>query len=105
MGIRCLDCIEYFRLIGWHDSDWRPFKWKDIFEDEAHCNSGCANLAGNAYSGYQCGAFQMALMATWARYGRHSQQLNDDGPVDAENNDVANDSSAQYVSSCASDSD
>ena len=36
-----------------------------------------ANMAGNAFSGFQYAARYMALMATWGRYGQHvgSQSL------------------------------
>ena len=30
-----------------------------------------ANMAGNAFSGFQYAARYMALMATWGRYGQH----------------------------------
>ena len=54
--LRAWDSMEYFRAIGWADSDWSV----PAVGPDAPPNL-LANLAGNAYSGWQCGAFQMAL--------------------------------------------
>jgi hypothetical protein len=67
--VRCLDAIEYFRLMGWFDDDWRPIAdWRSIFEDVCHLTETIANLAGNAFSAWQYGAWQMALISTVGMY-------------------------------------
>ena len=72
--LRCLDGIEYFRLIGWEDRDWKPLAvWGSIFEDVFQLTEGLANLAGNAFSAWQWIAFQMAILSTWGNYGNHGQ--------------------------------
>ena len=54
--LRAWDSMEYFRAIGWADSDWSV----PAVGPDAPPNL-LANLAGAAYSGWQCGAFPMAL--------------------------------------------
>ena len=70
--VRCLEGMEYMRLFGWADSDWKPFRWKQVWEDVFHHTQGLANMVGNACSGFQYAAHYMALMATWGRFGQHA---------------------------------
>ena len=77
LPIRVLDGIEYFRLIGWDDGDWRKFDWSSSWENEWLCTEGLANLAGNAFSAYQFGPWQMAMMATYGKFGRHCAAVGD----------------------------
>ena len=60
------------RLLGWADSDWKPFHWKQVWEDVFHHTDDLANMAGNAFSGFQYAAHYMALMATWGRFGQRA---------------------------------
>ena len=68
--VRCLEGMEYMRLLGWADSDWKPFRWKQVWDDAFDHTEGLANMAGNAFSGFQYAAHYMALMATWGRFGQ-----------------------------------
>ena len=71
--VRLLEGMEYMRLLGWADSDWKqPFHWKQVWKDVFQHTDGLANMAGNAFSGFQYAAHYMALMATWGRYGQHA---------------------------------
>ena len=70
--VRCLEGMEYMRLLGWADSDWKPFRWKQVWDDAFDHTEGLANMVGNAFSGFQYAAHYMALMATWGRFGQHA---------------------------------
>ena len=70
--VRCLEGMEYMRLFGWADSDWKPFRWKQVWDDAFDHTEGLANMVGNAFSGFQYAAHYMALMATWGRFGQHA---------------------------------
>jgi hypothetical protein len=72
--IRCLDGVEYFRMMGWCDSDWVSFRWETIFDDVFHFTETMSNLAGNAFSAFHYGAFEAALLSTWGKYGKHAGQ-------------------------------
>ena len=47
--VRLLEGMEYMRLLGWADSDWKPFRWKQVWEDVFHHTQGLANMVGNAF--------------------------------------------------------
>ena len=60
--------MEYMRLLGWADSDWKPFRWQQVWDDAFDHTEGLANMAGNALAGFQYAAHYMALMATWGSF-------------------------------------
>ena len=41
--------MEYMRLVGWADSGWKLFHWKQVWKDEFHHTQGLANMVRNAF--------------------------------------------------------
>jgi hypothetical protein len=63
--IRCMDAIEYMRMIGWSDDAWTPLVQSLSTLDGMDM---VANLAGNAYSVFHFGPWAMSTMATVGRF-------------------------------------
>ena len=101
--IRCMDAIEYMRMIGWPDDAWKPLQ-PSLSTLEGM--DMAANLAGNAFSVFHFGPWAMATLATVGRF--HKDYVKHDCtnieavvPVECEDEQ----SSSDDATSSGSDSD
>ena len=99
--VRRLEAFELMRLIGWNVDSWAPYSTPDKAPDLELIS----NLAGNAYSLYHYGPWEMAALATFGKYHKdHGGKPHASILVAASSDDEASRTSSSSYS-CGSRSD
>ena len=74
--LRTLECFELARMIGWPDQCWKAI----TPDDRSHAwLENVANMCGNAYSLFHFGPWNIALLATYGKCLRASDENDGDG--------------------------
>jgi hypothetical protein len=71
--LRVLEGFEYMRLIGWADDCWRMPPAGLDSRNSCEYAELLSNLAGNAFTMFHYGPFQLAMLSTYGRF--HSSLL------------------------------